>query len=173
MVVSPLSVNCFAQESSITSSAPFEQAIPPGPAVCNVVIRLVSEVNGISLIRGNCASRSALLIPIFAAATTSAPSVGSPLMPQRPSGSWIMWASDANVADCKSCFNPTDGSKGLSLRENCPCGVYPAPETSSVMPATYTLRIVISSLVSVPVLSEQITEVLPSVSTADRRRIRA
>ena len=34
-------------------------------------------------------------------------------------------------------------------------------------------RTVISSLVSVPVLSEQMTEVLPSVSTAGSRRIRA
>ena len=34
-------------------------------------------------------------------------------------------------------------------------------------------RAVISSLVSVPVLSEQMTETLPSASTAVRRRIRA
>ena len=40
-------------------------------------------------------------------------------------------------------------------------------------PATYRRRTVISSRVNVPVLSVQITDVLPSVSTAASRRIRA
>ena len=59
-------------------------------------MRLVSEVNGISFTRGNCASRSALFNPALAAATTNAPSVGSPLTCQRPSdSSRTMCASEA------------------------------------------------------------------------------
>ena len=49
-------------------------------------MRLVSDVNGISLTRGSRASSSALRRPALAAATTSAPSVGSPLTRQRPVG---------------------------------------------------------------------------------------
>ena len=45
--------------------------------------------------------------------------------------------------------------------------------TSHVRPATQTRRTVISSRVRVPVLSEQITDVLPRVSTAGSLRINA
>jgi hypothetical protein len=47
-----------------------------------VVIRLLSEVNGISSTRGIRPSRSSFSSPALAAATISAPSVGSPLTSQ-------------------------------------------------------------------------------------------
>jgi hypothetical protein len=48
-------------------------------------MRLVSEVKGISWVRGNRTSISDFWSPALAAATTSAPSVGSPFTSQRPS----------------------------------------------------------------------------------------
>ena len=64
-------------------------------------------------------------------------------------------------------------SSGGSGGSKLPAGAYPAPLTSIVRPPTNTRRAVISPLVSVPVLSEQITVVHPSVSTAGMRRTSA
>src|SRR3989304_289340 len=51
---------------------PVYQMMPPLVA-CKEVMRLLSEVNGISCTRGNRMSSSVLSRPAFAAATTSAP----------------------------------------------------------------------------------------------------
>ncbi len=45
-----------------------------------VVMRLLSELKGISPWRGYCFSTSVLCIPLFAPTTINAPSVGSPVM---------------------------------------------------------------------------------------------
>ena len=50
----------------------------PEDVLCSVVIRRRSEVNGISPTRGSCVFSSPGFNPILSAATTSAPSVGSP-----------------------------------------------------------------------------------------------
>ena len=52
------------------------------------------------------------------------------------------------------------------LQENSPCGTYPVPVTSQVFPPLQSFVTVILFCVIVPVLSEQITEAQPSVSTA-------
>ena len=60
------------------SGAPLAKATTPSLPACSVVMRFDSDENGISCTRGSAARRSVLCSPALAAATTSAPSVGSP-----------------------------------------------------------------------------------------------
>src|SRR3989338_2961118 len=54
----------------------------------------------------------------------------------------------------------------LPSTENDPCGAYPAPDTSMIFSQHHNLVTVISFLVSVPVLSEQMIVTEPSASVA-------
>ncbi len=105
----------------------------------------------------------------MAAATTSAPSVGSPTMLQ-VSLSCTRWASlQRTAARRRSLRSSSSSLTGSDPRMNVPSGSYPTPVTSMVWPSSQMRRTVISFLVSVPVLSEQINVVQPSVSTAGSR----
>ncbi len=77
--------HCRVQLASTSSAAPFEYATTPADAECSVVIRRRSEVNEISAVRGSRSLSWPGLSPALMAATTTAPSVGSPSTCQRPS----------------------------------------------------------------------------------------
>ena len=101
--------------------------------------------------------------PPFAASTTSAASVGSPtISPSR---------TDASLA---SAIGRRNGSRSVSdspaTRRILPVGRVALALDRVAAPATTSCRAVIWFSVSVPVLSEQIADVAPSVST-DRRRL--
>jgi hypothetical protein len=90
------------QRSSTTSGAPFMNAsVRPSGMVWIVVIRLRSELNGNSSIRGALLRVSSALKPPFDATTTSAPSVGSPFTKSR-APSWPITASLASTPACSS-----------------------------------------------------------------------
>src|SRR5450759_31882 len=55
----------------------------------------------------------------------------------------------------------------LPSQAKSPTGSYPTPETWNTLPSTQTSLTVISFVVSVPVLSVQMTVVLPRVSTEE------
>jgi hypothetical protein len=80
---SPAAAASRVHVASTTSGAPFDTAFTPSFVRCKVVMRFDSEVNGISATRGCSASSAGFERPAFAAATTSAPSVGSPFTCQR------------------------------------------------------------------------------------------
>ena len=114
-------------------------------------MRLRVESKGNSFTRGQLRSSEGLSFPCIAAAVTSAFSVGSPdalNLPGFPSSTALLHkAASASM-----------------LRPRSPLG-----ETG---PSISARRVtVIRFCVSVPVLSEQITVALPSVSTAGRRRM--
>ena len=82
-------------------------------------------------------------------------------------------ASEASVA-ARSRARTADGASiARPSSSMAPVGSYPVPDRSRTRSSANTRRTVISFFVSVPVLSEQITDVLPSVSTIGRRRTRA
>ena len=112
-----------AQSATMTSGAPFACATTPSGVACSVVIRLVSDSNGISWTRAKRVSRSALSRPAFAAAATSAPSVGSPCTRHAPSASpRTIRASDASAAAPRSASNPSWPSTRAPSRSNVPFG---------------------------------------------------
>ncbi len=111
-------------------------------------------------------------MPALAAATTSAPSVGSPFTVHAPSFS-TRCASDDSVAAFRSSRRVVDGPTPLPSCWNSPCGLYPAPVTSYDPSPVTMRRTVISFFVSVPVLSVQMTVVDPSVSTVGSLRTSA
>ena len=105
-------------------------------------------------------------IPAFMAATSMAPSVGSPKQTQAPSFC-CTWASllRAPIRSSSSRLSSDVGSMVESSSVNSPSGAYPAPLMFTWRVLVLTCVTVISFLVRVPVLSLQITVVLPSVST--------
>ena len=106
------------------------------------------------------------------AATTSAPSVGSPSTCGRPSR-LTSRASDASTPAASRARTLSGGSIARPASRISPFASYPAPVTSRSRSSAKSCRTVISFRVNVPVLSEQMTDVLPSVSTMGRRRTSA
>ena len=95
-----------------------------------VVIRLRSESNGISWTRGSAASSSPRRNPPLAAATTRAPSVGSPTIRQeRPpasslrSSSLASLQSNAPVQQHRGVRDRCAGRTALPSTKNCPVGL--------------------------------------------------
>ncbi len=142
-----------------------------------VVIRLRSEVKGISATRGKRWSSSDLIKPSWAAANTSAPSVGSPNARYRsPSRSARSSTASLHKAEAMTsnlrlrtwglapCVSPRSSS-GTRLRNSV--------STVCVSPITSSTVTVIRFSVRVPVLSEQMTVTEPSVSTAGSLRMSA
>ena len=131
--------------SSTRSGAPLTKiACEPSGAWCSVAMKRCSDSNGIASRRGHSAYSRNGCRPAFIASVTSAASVGSPTTFQAPSSSCAAASLHNSPA-----------------RANC-CSLASARTTSCA---------VISFLVSVPVLSEQITVTAPSVSTAGSRRM--
>ena len=140
----------------------------PSGVSCSVVMRLLSDVNGISFRRGNCA------VEVVHAA--SRPSLRRRRVRLRSDRRWTLpppvglAPHEVRVGGEDRCAQqprsaPRAARRGEPSNEYSPSsGSYPAPETSSIWPATKILRTVISSFVRVPVLSAQMTETLPSVS---------
>ena len=104
----PSTVATAAQPGRTFSGAPLVQAKVPSTVRCRVVIRLLSEVNGISWRRGAAAVRSCWSRPALAAATTSAPSVGSPVMVHPPSER----CSSASLARTAARSSPSSAGLG-------------------------------------------------------------
>ena len=131
-----------------------------------VDMRFLAESNGSSATRGYVSLSSSWLIPALVAVTTRAPSVGSPKHIQLPPFSWT-WESllRAPMRSRSSRSVSPRGSNLAPLDSKWPSGAYPAPETWMVLPLAVSLWTVISFLVRVPVLSLQMTVVLPRVST--------
>ena len=145
-------------------------------------MRLLSEVNGISCTRGNALFEFRFVEAAFAAATTSAPSVGSPLICQpraeaAPSRRRYRWAagraSDASAAAVSKVIRGwTVRSWHHSVRSR------RGAHSRCRRPRAFARRQISCARSShlsskCPVLSEQMTDTLPKVSTAGSRRTRA
>ena len=113
-----------------------------------------SESKGISAIRGHLFRITFSSKPLLSPNRTKAISVGSPIS-----------FSPLTVASLHSKAVRNNGSCMGSLKS--------ASFASIILPPTYSFLTVIWFWVSVPVLSEQITDTLPSPSTACRLRIMA
>ena len=174
---SPSGVSCSERTSRGSPRArPWRRRRAPSGVACSVVMRLVSEVNGISSTRG---LRGVERRPVAGRpwrrrrpARLRSDRPGSPARrprSSRPGGRRRRGrrraAARAALATAATARRRRAGTRPRA-RSRC-------RRRRSARPATKTRRTVISSLVSVPVLSEQMTEVLPSVSTAGRRRTRA
>ena len=138
-VMGPLGV--LEHRSSSTSGAPFTMAVQPPPgSVCTVVISFRLESNGMSATRRQHSNSRFWSTPSRAAATTSAPSVGSPEAAGAPAFQLSRASEHKHPAS-------------IASRRRAP-GV------------SHTCCTVILFWVRVPVLSEQITPAQPRVSTA-------
>jgi hypothetical protein len=127
---------------------------------------------GLRACAAESASERAFDATALAAATTSAPSVGSPLISQPPPlDHRRVRGQHARHQQLAQAGVGAAGAPSIG-RELAARRVARAADLE-VLAGGDNSRTVISSLVSVPVLSEQITEVLPSVSTAGSRRISA
>ena len=134
-----------------------------------VVIRFLSESNGSSVIFVRDNPSSSLLIPPFMAATTSAPSVGSP-MTLHPSGVFftsvlVHIAAIVSRNGRSRFFSSASGGKPPDS------GEYPSPSTSMMRPSTNTFFTVICLWVIIPVLSEQSTVASARASAPENSRI--
>ena len=111
----------WVQPCTIISGAPLAKATHPEGERCSVVMRLASELNGISCTRGNSVSRSIFFKPALAANTTNAPSVGSPLICQRPPAR-DSCASDVSAAAVNRSFKGADGGTAGNYANDHPIG---------------------------------------------------
>src|SRR4030042_7090396 len=114
--------------------------------------------------------------PYFNAATSNAPSVGSPITLQflflSDGGSILAPLQSAAISRSLSRDFVSPALSGSPFIVKSPTGMYPNPEPSQTRSFTQSLLTVISPLVIVPVLSVQITVTLPKVCTADNRLTR-
>src|SRR3954454_5924256 len=101
--------------------------------------------------------------PPLAGSTTSAPSVGSPII----SPAAVTTASQARAMGSRNGSNATSPSPNTWVIV--PSVPYPVPETPYRRPGIVSCTAVIWLSVSVPVLSEQIADVAPSVSVERNR----
>ena len=112
---------------SRTSGAPFVKTIPRSscrPSRCIVLISLRSEEKGTSATRGSRSSSASELSPAFRAATSSAPSVGSPSTVHRPSVCWseALFARSAAASACSSSMRSAPSSGRPPSACTVPCG---------------------------------------------------
>ena len=133
------------------------------------------ESKGIASTRGQSRRWSSGERPAFIATTSSAPSIGSPstcIPPARASTVASLQSRPALRISPSSVSSPgppaiaAASPAEASHTEKSPTGSYPVPETRYVCSPVATVATVISFRVSVPVLSEQITDTDPSVSIA-------
>ena len=115
--------------------------------------------------RGSASCWAARSSPALAALVSSAASVGSPATSKWPSVSVSAVSLQSRPASSTS-RAADDGPGTIS-----PAGPYPTPLTRDSPPPATSRCTVISFCVSVPVLSVQMTIVLPSVSTAGSLRM--
>ncbi len=121
--------------------------------------------------RGKACSSCPLSRPNRHAATSKAASVGSPrtaVALASPGAAWTT-ASLQSAPPVSKRANPESRNSG-NLRLSSPVSF---AEDSSFLSASWSVATAMRFSVSVPVLSEQITVTEPSVSTADRLRMRA
>src|SRR6476620_8392725 len=90
-----------------------------------------------------------------------APSVGSPLIDHLLSAFWVNRVLLHNKPTDRSCFNSSHSVSLPTASVILPSGVNPFPETLYSLLIVAIFFIVISFVVNVPVLSEQMTVVLP------------
>ena len=150
----------------------------PSPRSWTVVMRLRSLSKGSSATRGRACCRSALTNPPRAAATSSAPSVGSPTTSCLP-----VALSTCNVASLHKALPARSKPRACGFPERSwfsgRPGVSTAPSVrscsarSTCVPGTVTMVTVMRFSVRVPVLSEQMLVTDPRVSTAGNLRISA
>ena len=138
-----------------TSNAPLTITVSFPSIRLTVVMSFRSESNGSVAARGYFVFNSSLVMPFFIAANTIAVSVGSPICLTSPFSS-VTLPSEQRVPNIRSRFT-------LSLHDDV---IF-----SSASPEAAAETRVILFCVRVPVLSEQITDAEPSVSTAGRLRI--
>ena len=84
-------------------------------------MRLVAESNGISATRGLAESSTSFSSPAFAAATTRAPSVGSPWMPG-PCSPCVRRASEASAPAASSSSSSKSGVTAAPFQVKLPFG---------------------------------------------------
>ena len=124
--------------------------------------------------RGYCLPSASISSPAFKPDTNKAPSIGSPWT----SHSSFLCSSEASLQSTAARITSSNsglssGSTSLLDSDIAPWGSYPVPPSSNRFPAVAIVRTVISLRVRVPVLSEQMTDTAPSVSTAGSLRIMA
>ena len=131
----------------------------PSGSACTLVIILRADEKGTSPTRGSSASSASRVSPEAESRRTMAVSVASPTIfsPPAPSGSTVALLARARRRRRTS-------ARGSSVR---------SPTSTAGAPGTQVRRTLMRFCVSVPVLSEQMTEVEPSVSTAGSLRMRA
>ena len=132
-------------------------------------MNLVAESNGTSARRGRSARSVGASSPAFAAMTTRAASVGSPMIPGPSGACGTRTASEHNTAGKSASVENSGVTTRPPEEVMVPSVPYPPPSTNQISPPRNASRAVIWFSVSVPVLSEQITDVDPSVSTECKR----
>ncbi len=165
----------------MASSAPLAATQTRSPSSCMVVIRRREASNVSSSTRGSAARNSGAKTPRLPAKARRAPSVGSPLIDHWPPtrlGAWSTAslqaaATQATLSSASSRPRSMASPGALSSSANVPSGAYPSPLTTTVPAGVQTRSTDILFSVSVPVLSVQITDTDPSVSTAGSLRTRA
>ena len=154
----PCAPRTLVERASSTSGAPLTKHRTAPSISWNVAMSLYSASNGTSATRGYVRRVASTSSPALAASTTTAPSVGSPThAPSRITASLASAMGSANGSSGTSPVPATDRIR--------PTVEYPSPSIDSRCPAATSVRAVIWLSVSVPVLSEQIADVEPSVST--------
>src|SRR6516165_8098229 len=124
-------------------------------------MNLYSESNGTSASRGRASRVCTASTPIFAASTTNAASVGSPMTdPSSPTVASVH-STRPRARRWKS------GSSAPPTPRIAPVFWYPGPSILNQSPPASIWVAVIAFMVSVPVLSELMTVVPPRVSTSD------
>ncbi len=184
----PLLHSILVQHSSSSSSPPFAATRkPPSGSLWTVVISFLCESKGISATRGSKTSSSSLSMPNFSPRSANAVSVGSPRVCSLPSSPEIAvsFASTAERIRSFSAWLTPDPVRSPSAAAMSAAVESSAPAVSSVpavpsnpgsvrtFPQEYIEVTVILFCVSVPVLSEHMTVVLPRVSTEGRLRTMA
>ncbi len=134
-----------------------------------MVIRRRSDPNGKSRTRGADRSASSRWTPPLCANASSAPSVGSPTQRHRPCKASSRASPHSAAARSNGSTSASaPASSGRSDSSSVPPGAQPAFVAVRLRVNVRASRAVIWFVVIVPVLSEQITVVAPSVSTDSR-----
>mmetsp|Transcript_33816 Transcript_33816/g.80058 ORF Transcript_33816/g.80058 Transcript_33816/m.80058 type:complete len:251 (-) Transcript_33816:1125-1877(-) len=192
--VSPFSSIARVQRCTTDSGAPFTSSVPFLPAlplgITTTPIDLRSRENSRIVSRESSASQRSLqgvldpearppTLPSFSTSTLSAASVDSPMRSHTPLSLSAMFERLHIDITLLSSVSSAVVETFLPARVTSPLGSYVMPSTSSStwseadLPKKRIFCTDIWLVVSVPVLSEQITEQHPSVSTAGRCRMSA
>ena len=143
----PFFVRIFSVRSRITSGAPFINSTQAPSQWCMVLIRFLAESNGSSPSRGISFRTASGETPARRAIDSSAVSVGSPVNTSPCTAASLSSTAPYKKYRCTGSYTLSCG--GVSSR-----------------PSTNTCSTVMRFCVRVPVLSEQITDTHPRLSTA-------